>query len=86
MTPEDFKKARNDLGLSIRQAADIFGVDVSTLKRWESLDGTTASARIHPTAARAMQWLLDGYRPPEWPSRMQAGRPGPIPKNEKGAD
>lgn len=60
-----FKKARQTLGLSASQLGDILGTDPRTIRRWES-EGDPRP--VNPIAARVMQWLLDGYRPPEWPT------------------
>ena len=64
MTPAEFKAARHTLGLSVGEAADVLAIDPRTLRRWED---DRAERPPHPTAARVMQWLLDGFRPPEWP-------------------
>ncbi len=67
MTPTDFKAARTRLGLSASQLATILATDLRTLRRWESVDGTNARPP-NPIACRVVEWLLAGYRPPEWPS------------------
>lgn len=77
MSPAEFKSARNELGLSIRQAAHVFDVDISTLKRWEQAD---SASRVNPTAARMMSWMLNGFRPPEWPEAPAAGKGGRRPR------
>lgn len=84
MSPEEFKAARIKLGLSMKQAGELLGVNFSTIKRWEAGEGSQRVA-VNPTAARAMRWMLDGFRPPEWPARPAAGKSGPPPKDE-GAD
>lgn len=80
MTPEEFKAARNALGLSISQAAHILDVNTSTLKKWEMPSAASTSAKVNPTAVRAMRWMLAGFRPPEWPDAPAAGKSGPRPK------
>lgn len=67
VTPAQFKRARNKLGLSANQLAHILGVETRTLRRWEDCDGPSGRPP-NPIACRVMEWLLDGYRPPEWPS------------------
>lgn len=60
------------LGLSGKQLAEIMGVDVRTVRRWEEIGGRQPS----PTAVRVVQWMLDGFRPPEWPDELRAGKFG----------
>lgn len=67
MTPADFKQARLSLGLSVTQTADLLGVDDRTVGRWEADPALPSSRSPHPTASRVMGWMLDGFRPPEWP-------------------
>lgn len=83
MTPEEFKAARYELGLSISQAAHVLGVNTSTLKKWEMPSSASTGAKVNPTAVRAMRWMLDGFRPPEWPEAPAAGRSGPRPKERQ---
>lgn len=65
MTPEEFKEARRLLGLSASQLGDILATDARTIRRWES-EGDPRP--VNPIAARVVRWMLDGYRPPEWPA------------------
>jgi DNA-binding transcriptional regulator YiaG len=64
MTPQQFKEARLSLGLSARQLSIILNTNERTIRRWETDDGTRP---VNPIAIRVMQWMLNGYRPPEWP-------------------
>jgi DNA-binding transcriptional regulator YiaG len=64
MTPDKFKEARLSLGLSARQLSIILNTNERTIRRWETDDGTRP---VNPIAIRVMQWMLNGYRPPEWP-------------------
>lgn len=64
MTPAQFKDARNRLGLSASQLADIINSDPRTIRKWEHEDGTRPP---NPIAVRIMEWMLAGYRPPQWP-------------------
>lgn len=66
MTPSEFKQARHTLGLTLAETAQIMAVDPRTVRRWEAEDVSTARPPS-PTAARVMRWMLDGYRPPEFP-------------------
>mgnify|MGYP000176535539 CR=1 FL=1 len=62
MTPADFKEARRKLGLSAAALGHILNTDPRTIRRWESDDDPRP---VNPIAARAMQWMLDGFRPKE---------------------
>lgn len=62
MTPAQLKQARQSLGLSVSQLADVLNTEPRTIRRWE--DGTR---QPNPVAVRVMEWLLNGYRPPEYP-------------------
>jgi len=64
MTPTQFKQARNSLGLSSSQLGLILNTDKRTIRKWES-EGDTRP--VNPIAMRVVQWMLDGYRPPQWP-------------------
>ena len=83
MTPEEFKAAREKLGLSLRQTAHILGVGQPTVTKWEMPPEAKSRAKPNPTAVRVMQWMLEGFRPPEWPSRPAAGLSGPRPKGDQ---
>ena len=67
MTPEQFKSARRALGYSQKALAAEWGMGNNagrTVRRWES----EGDARpVNPIAMRVVQWMLDGYRPPQWP-------------------
>ena len=66
MTPAQFKEARHTLGLSMSQLARILNVDPRTVRKWEA-DGVVSARPPNPIACRSMRWMLDGWRPPEWP-------------------
>ncbi|MDE2103789.1 MAG: helix-turn-helix domain-containing protein [Patescibacteria group bacterium] len=63
MTPAQFKKARHKLGLSASELADILGVDARTIRRWEAEPALETARPPHPTAAKVMKWLLNGFDP-----------------------
>lgn len=71
MSPENFKAARNALGLSSAQLGRILDVSPQTIRKWEAADDRASARGVNPTAARVMSWLLAGFRPPQWPE----GRP-----------
>lgn len=68
MTPTKFKEARHKLGLSASQLGAILNTDPRTIRKWEAED--VASARPpNPIACRVLEWMVAGYRPPEFPDR-----------------
>lgn len=64
MTPQKFKEHRYDLALTQEELGRILNVNPRTIRKWETDDGTRP---VNPIAIRVMQWMLNGYRPPEWP-------------------
>jgi len=69
MTPAQFKEARHKLGLTGTQLAKILAVSPRTVRKWEAVDKST-SRKPNPGACLIMQWMLDGWRPPEWPHKL----------------
>lgn len=67
MTPTEFKKARQELGLTASQLGHILNTDPPTIRKWEADEARKTSRNVNPIAARAMRWMLGGFRPPEWP-------------------
>lgn len=65
MTPAQFKQARRELGLSTARLGAILNTDPRTVRRWEQDDGTRPP---NPIACRVLEWMLAGYRPPQWES------------------
>ncbi len=66
MTPQEFKAAREALGLSASQLGTILSTDPRTIRKWEAEHGGSARPP-NPIACRVLEWMLAGYRPPEWP-------------------
>ncbi len=64
MSPAEFKEARVKLGLSHSKIGRIMNVDPRTIRYWEDTSGNRPP---NPIACRIMEWMLAGYRPPEWP-------------------
>lgn len=72
MTPDEFKAARQKLGLSAAQLGAVLGTDGRTIRKWEADPEFASTARgPNPVAAQAMRWFLAGFRPPEWPSKTR---------------
>lgn len=69
MTPEEFKAARKRLGLTQRDLAVILDTRDSTIRKWEASDTASTARAVNPIAAQVMRWMLDGFRPPEFPKR-----------------
>ncbi len=65
MTPAEFKQARHSLGLSASELGRVLNTDPRTIRKWEHEDGTRPP---NPVACRAMEWMLAGWRPPQWPA------------------
>ena len=69
----EFKKARRDLKLTVNELAKILNSNSRTVRLWEqeAEDTYDRSPRPpNPIACRVLQWMLDGYRPPEWPEKL----------------
>ena len=64
MTPQQFKEARQKLGLTQSQLGHILNSNPRTVRKWETDDDTRP---VNPIAQRVIEWMLNGYRPPEWP-------------------
>lgn len=66
MTPAEFKEARRELGLTAAALGHILDTNPRTIRKWELDDGTRPP---NPIACRVLEWMLNGYRPPEFPRR-----------------
>ena len=62
----EFKSARRALGMTQLQAAKLFGVAPTTVRKWEAGDDCSTSTKVHPAAARFMEALAGGWRPSDW--------------------
>lgn len=71
MTPAQFKETRRKLGLSAAQLGRILDTGPRTVRRWES---DVDPRPVNAIAAQVMRWMLDGYRPPEWPNKQKNRR------------
>ena len=69
MTSEEFKEARQKLGLTQSQLGQILDTAPQTIRKWEMGADRSTSRPPNPVASRAMRWFLAGFRPPEWPGR-----------------
>lgn len=67
LTPQQFKEARRNLGLTQAQLGIILDTLPQTIRKWEMGEDRSTARSVNPIAARVVRWMLDGYRPPEWP-------------------
>ncbi len=58
-TSKQFKGARQKLGFSVAQAAEVCRVDARTIRRWETGAGHGDGRDPHPSACRLMEVELD---------------------------
>lgn len=70
MTPQEFKEARQKLGLTQSQLAQILDTAPQTIRKWEMSQDRSTARSVNPVAARVMEWMLEGFRPPGFPSRQ----------------
>ena len=68
MTSLEFKEARQSLGLTQSQLSAILGVAPQSIRKWEMPRERSTSREVSPIAANVMRWMLDGFRPPEFPA------------------
>lgn len=67
-SPDDFREAQHQLGLSDAELAPLLGCSAVQLRRMKVDDPSLPSHRpVQPVTARLLQAYLDGYRPPDWP-------------------
>lgn len=67
VTGPEFRRIRETLGLSYGELGLILGgIRADTIrKKWER-DNPPPS----PIACQVLRWMIEGYRPPEWPDRL----------------
>lgn len=69
MTEEEFREARRKLGLTQAQLAKILDTAPRTIRKWETAADKSTARGVNPVAAQVLRWMLDGWRPPDWPAR-----------------
>lgn len=67
MSPQEFKAGRKSLGLTQAQLGHVLDTAPQTIRKWEMPADRSTARGVNPVAARAMRWMLDGFRPPEFP-------------------
>ena len=70
MDNAEFKAARLALGLSLSELGRILDVDDRTIRKWEASADRSTSRAPNPIAGRVIEWMLAGWRPPQWPDRL----------------
>jgi hypothetical protein len=68
MSPEQFRKARLKLGLSVNQMAALLEVQPLQVRRMELQPHLVTHRAIMPSTAKLVRSWLDGYRPKDWPA------------------
>ena len=75
MTPDEFAKARQALGLSRARMALMLGFD-GTHAHAHVYRMETGERTIRAAQRRLIQAYLDGYRPEDWPAETETSKPG----------
>jgi len=68
MTPAEFKAARVSLGLTQAQLGVILDTNPTTIRRWEAAPDQSMARPPNPVACQVLRWMLNGFRPPEFPA------------------
>ena len=67
MTPEEFKEARESLGLTQAQLGTLLDTDGQSIRRIEMPEDASTHRKPAPRMLRLLMAYLDGYRPGDWP-------------------
>jgi DNA-binding transcriptional regulator YiaG len=70
MTPTELKEARQSLGLSVSQLADLLETDAQSIRRMEMPHDRSTHRFPAPRMQRLIEAYLDGYRPDDWPQEV----------------
>lgn len=60
MTPMEFKGARQALGLSVNELADILDTNPVTIRKWETDPSHNTARSPNPIACQVLRWLQSG--------------------------
>lgn len=66
MTPAEFKRNREKLGLDHHALAAVLDINHRTIECWEAEVTDPNSRKPNPIACQVLRWLLDGFRPKDW--------------------
>jgi len=67
MDHTEIKAARQALGLSLSQFAEMLDTDPTTTRRLEMAPHNSTARQPAPRMVRLVTAYLDGYRPADWP-------------------
>jgi transcriptional regulator with XRE-family HTH domain len=71
MDYRDIKLARQALGLSLSEFAEMLDTDPTTTRRLEMAPHNSTARQPAPRMVRLIQAYLDGYRPTDWPIEIE---------------
>lgn len=60
MTWIEFKEARQALGLSVSELAEILDTNPITIRKWETSPDHKTARSPNPIACQVLRWLADG--------------------------
>lgn len=60
MTNQEFKEARQKLGLSINDLSAILDTNAVSIRRWEMSDDKGTARAPNPIACQVLRWLASG--------------------------
>lgn len=69
MLPSEVKSAREALGLSLAEFADMLDTDKSTTRKMEFEENKSQYRPPAPRMVRLIIAYLKGYRPHDWPKK-----------------
>ncbi|MEM8581101.1 MAG: helix-turn-helix transcriptional regulator [Pseudomonadota bacterium] len=67
MTHEQIKEARQELGLTLQQFAQVLDTDARTIRRMETSPDNSTHRAPAVRMVRLITAYRDGYRPADWP-------------------
>ena len=67
MNHAEIKAARQALGLSLSEFAEMLDTDPTTTRRLEMAPHNSTARQPAPRMLRLIEAYLAGYRPPDWP-------------------
>ena len=70
MTPTELKEARQSLGLSVSQLADLLETDAQSIRRMEMSHDLSTHRFPAPRMQRLIEAYLVGYRRDDWPQEV----------------
>jgi len=71
LTHDEIKAAREALGLSLSEFAELLDTDKTTTRRLEMEPSHNTARAPAPRMVRLIRAYLEGYRPFDWPQKSQ---------------